>query len=75
MYDIEVEQTAQSMKGLHDPVFELVRKRGGSVTEDDVACAPVNDKGFNSKDPEFISVIFDMGLGNVLYRKAKEVYK
>ena len=73
LYDIEVETNENTETGATDPVFELVRKRGGAVREDSVD-PRFGDTGFNSKDEDFLNVVCEMGLGEVLLEKAKKAY-
>ena len=71
MYDIEVEHTNKSLDGVTDPVFELIRKRGGKVSDGE---GYMGDTGFNSKDHNFLAHILEMGLGSKLLEAARKVY-
>jgi len=72
MYRIEKEE--EKVEGLHDPVFEIVRLRGGAVTEDDVGKFRMNDPGVNSKDPDFLKWVAELGLEKQLEVLVDEEY-
>lgn len=72
IYTIELEKNNDPEL---DPVFELIRKRGGRIIEDEVD--PRNrtaDMAFNSKDPDFVPVVVELGLGELLLELANKVY-
>ncbi len=70
MYAIETE-TKQNPN--LDPVFELIRKRGG-VVNSGVALIGPQDPNFNSKHPDFVEKVVMLGLGDELEAAVKKAY-
>ena len=71
MYAIEVETSSNKNA---DPVFELIRKRGGAVNSGKIAQGP-QDPNFNSKHPEFVKTVVELGLFDELLEKVKKAYE
>jgi hypothetical protein len=72
MYTIEKEEETLSDKT--DPVFEIVRRRGGAVYDPHVGKDSAHDPCLNSKRPDFLEWVFKLGLEEQLRVYIKEEY-
>lgn len=72
LYRIEVEQ--ETVKGKTDPVFEIVRIRGGAVGDEHEGTDFKGDPAINSKDIEFLKWVVQYGLEDQLREAVRKAY-